>query len=233
MQCAAMSDIFRLLRRAKLFKEFSDAELEAILPPLQPVVRNYSKNAVVIPVNTTADRIGIVQSGQISAVRIACNGHSHIMNLYNTGQVFGLNAICSTPQSWPLTYMAVEDSTVLFLAILPLLADSGDMAELRRSVLLWRGIARSLADREIRDNFWKIVTRIRPLRKRIMTFFQIMQDKFHSHTFILKMSRDQFASFLGVDRSTLYRELGKLQRDGLIEIKDDRTITVNNPSNNS
>jgi Mn-dependent DtxR family transcriptional regulator len=32
------------------------------------------------------------------------------------------------------------------------------------------------------------------------------------------MNRNQLASYLGVDRSALSAELGKMQRDGLIEV---------------
>lgn len=224
-----LSEILKMLRRTRLFNELSDAELEEIVPTLQPVVRHYPKNAVVVLANTAASQIGIIRSGQIAAARITHDGDSYVAYLYDGGQVIGLDAICSTPRTWPMTYLATEESSVLFLSILPLLAEENrDPAALQRREWLWRSIARNMADWRIREDFWKVITQIRPLRKSIMTFFQIMQDKHSSNTFTLKISRNQMASLLGVDRSTLYRELRKLQRDGLIEIKNKYTITVKN-----
>ncbi|TEB07048.1 hypothetical protein Psch_00589 [Pelotomaculum schinkii] len=56
-----------LLQRSTLFAGFSETELLDLYPALQPVLRRYTKDSVVIDEGDAAGQIGFVASGRIAA----------------------------------------------------------------------------------------------------------------------------------------------------------------------
>jgi CRP-like cAMP-binding protein len=62
------------------------------------------------------------------------------------------------------------------------------------------------------------ITAPKTIRGRMLAFLSAEALEQGSRSFSIKMNRNQLASYLGVDRSALSAELGKMQRDGLIEV---------------
>ncbi|MFZ3131925.1 MAG: helix-turn-helix domain-containing protein [Desulfosporosinus sp.] len=178
-------------------------------------------------VNSVAGRIGIVESGLLSSQRTTISGNLHISALYDSGKLFGLNAFGSSPGTWPMSFVAEINSTVLTFSMDLFMEDRMELQTLWRNLRIWRCIGRFCSDRWNRQDIRDIIRAAPTARMKILTFFDIMQDKFGSNTFKLRMSRDQFADFLNINRSSLFRELGRLQREGAIEIADETLITVN------
>ncbi len=73
---------------------------------------------------------------------------------------------------------------------------------------------RILADKCVRLLYKTDVLSRQSLRDKIMTFFSIMHKKSQSESFMLKMTREQFAQYLCVNRSALSRELSRMQNEG-------------------
>src|SRR3712207_8718956 len=59
----------------------------------------------------------------------------------------------------------------------------------------------------------------RNTREKILHFLEKEQIKSNSIFFEIPYSRKEMADFLGVDRSALSRELGKLKDDGIIDFE--------------
>ena len=55
------------------------------------------------------------------------------------------------------------------------------------------------------------------LRRRILLFLRDRREEAGSDYFRLPYSRQEMAEVLGVNRSALSRELGRMQREGLLE----------------
>ena len=60
------------------------------------------------------------------------------------------------------------------------------------------------------------------LRKRIMLYFGVLSRKSGSDEFSVKMSREQLAQYLGVNRSALSSELNDMKREGIIDFEKER-----------
>ena len=63
------------------------------------------------------------------------------------------------------------------------------------------------------------------LRQNIYEYLLQQSIAQHSQTVHLPFSKKEFADYLGVQRPSLFREMKKLQLDGIISI-DNRKITV-------
>ena len=60
-----------------------------------------------------------------------------------------------------------------------------------------------------------------------MVYLRILEAKADGGSFRVKMSREQMAQFLCVNRSALSNELNKMKKDGLIEFKGSNFRIVN------
>ena len=56
------------------------------------------------------------------------------------------------------------------------------------------------------------------LRKKLMLYFSILSGEQHSSTITLPFGRDKLANYLFCDRSAVSRELGRMNREGLIQL---------------
>ena len=77
-----------------------------------------------------------------------------------------------------------------------------------------------------------IFTRITPrtIRERVMAYLSSLAKKSGSHIVTTNFDRQQLADFLCVDRSALSTELGKMHREGLIDLKGREFILPENCS---
>ena len=76
-----------------------------------------------------------------------------------------------------------------------------------------------LADDNIRMTHKIEILAERGLRSRIMVYLNVLARKSGSDTVSVKMSREQMAQYLCVNRSALSNELNKMKREGLIDFQ--------------
>ncbi|SHH97854.1 cAMP-binding domain of CRP or a regulatory subunit of cAMP-dependent protein kinases [Sporobacter termitidis DSM 10068] len=208
------NEALRILRGSALFAGFSEAELKALLPALQPALRHYGKDNVIIDEGDEADQIGFVASGRVVARKMTSGGHTHILAVHEAGDNFGFDAAFSSHRTSPLTFTADTDCTALFVSSSCFLDVTTAVG-----VRLMNNANRILADKCVRLLYKTDVLSKQSLRERILTYFGIMEMKSQGEAFLLRMSREQFAQYLCVNRSALSRELSRMQSDGLIEIR--------------
>jgi CRP-like cAMP-binding protein len=210
-----------LLQRSALFAGFSETELLDLYPALQPVLRRYTKDSVVIDEGDAAGQIGFVASGRIASKKLTDSGRYHILAVHEAGDDVGFDAVFSSYKTSPLTFTAETYCKVLFVSTVCFFDQSSDV-----SARIMYNANRIMADRCARLLYKIDVLSKRSLRERIMTYFLIMRKKSESDSFSIKMTRQQFAEYLCVNRSALSRELGQMQRDGLIEMASDGQFTI-------
>ena len=111
--------------------------------------------------------------------------------------------------------MYAEGAAVLFLPLEGILSDCGRgcacHVALRRNLLA-----------ETASKFWGLRQRVAyltepQLRRRILLFLRDRREAAGSDYFRVPYSRQEMAEVLGVNRSALSRELGRMQREGLLE----------------
>ncbi|MCQ2566826.1 MAG: helix-turn-helix domain-containing protein [Mogibacterium sp.] len=62
------------------------------------------------------------------------------------------------------------------------------------------------------------------LRDKILMYLNLMSERNRSKEFNTRMTQEQFAQFLCVNRSALSNELSKMKKDGIIDFKKDHFI---------
>ncbi len=67
----------------------------------------------------------------------------------------------------------------------------------------------------------------RSLRSRIMMYLTMQAGQRGTNSFHIPFSKEELASFLCVNRSALSRELGRLQREGVIQFRGNQFTILN------
>lgn len=208
------NDALQVLKKSALFTGVSENELADLLPLLQPVLRHYAKDSLITDEGDAADRIGFVVRGRIVERRMASNGRVHILAVHEAGDDFGFDAAFSSYKTSPLTVTADTDCTALFVSAACFFDRTGAVG-----LRILHNTARILADKCMRLLYKTDVLSKQSLRERILAHFSILEKKRQSESFTLRMSREQFAQYLCVNRSSLSRELSRMQSEGLIELE--------------
>ena len=218
-----MSDagLLCVLSRNPLFAGLSRCVLEALLPALQPVVRHYKKNNVILSEGDAMALVGYLLEGRMFAQKLSSGGRAHILSMYEEGQSFGFDAVFSSFGTSPLTFVAETDCTTLFLSLDFLFAQPTETG-----LQILRNIGRVLADDSVRLLYKTDILSKSSLRERILSYFAILEQKSHGGPFSLRMTREQFAQYLCVNRSALSRELNRMQKEGLIETRANGKMRV-------
>ena len=84
---------------------------------------------------------------------------------------------------------------------------------------IYKALTFMLADENIKMMHKTELLAERGLRNRIMIYLRILQSKSGSERIDLRMSREQMAQYLCVNRSALSNELSKMKAEGIIDIR--------------
>lgn len=210
-----------VLMNSPLFEGFSEKELEALLPTLQPVFKHYTKDNIVVEEGEPSNQIGFVAKGRIVAKKMSSGGRTHILAVHEPGSDFGFDAVFTTAKTSPLTFIADTDCIALFIS-----ADSFIGHTDSTSIRIINNANHILANKCVRLLYKTDILSKMAMRDKIIAYFAILTNKSQSKLITPKMSREQLAQYLCVNRCHLSRELSAMQKEGLIELKRNGQVLV-------
>ena len=209
---------------SRLFDGLSRRECEEILNAVGPSMKTYRKNEMVAEEGERLDSVGIVSSGRINCTKFYYEGNSHILNVLLPKELLGLETVTTPSSISPMTFLAMEESSILFFPFQALIGEKA-LAPDKRARLM-QNVIQLLANEGIRQLYKAEVLGKKSLRERILTHLCLMRQKFDSDTFTLGMNQEQFSQYLCVNRSALSSQLNKMQKEGLISFRKDE-FTIN------
>lgn len=213
-----------IMMKSKIFDGFSRTDCEMLHTILQPWLRQFTKGEIVINEGEPVKNICIICRGKLIGMKFYYEGDTHLIRTYEQGETVGVEAIASTFETSPLTYIADEGSEILFLP----LSGIYEQLDARYKEKLLYNMIHVLADDNIKLIYKTEVLSKRSLRDRIMAYLYIIQKKKNSNSFRIMMNQEQFAQYLCVNRSALSYELNQMKREGLITFKKDNFNILKN-----
>lgn len=163
----------------------------------------------------------IILNGKVAVQNIDENGNVLTINVYSERDIIGSNLIYSSRNYYPMTVVATTKLTILHLQRELIL-------ELCQSnVNFTVGLIKIISDRTIilTDKINSIS--LKTIRQCIIDFLRFEYHIQKSNVIKLNISKKDLAERLGIQRSSLSRELNKMRKDGLLEY-DARTVTLKN-----
>lgn len=182
-------------------------------------VANITRGSTVHFEGDACRRLEIVLSGQIAIERIDVEGNLMTVAQCRRNEVLGGNLLFSQHPVYPMTLTALKDTSLLMIEkdlLFDLLSKNPDF--LKAYLELTSDRANTLGD-QIRHYVNKSI------RMCLLNFLKQEYDRQNVNPIKLSLSKKMLAEKIGVQRTSISRELAKMRRDGLIDYDRD-AITI-------
>ena len=205
---------FLFLSQTALFRGCSPRETADMLQCLRAERRVYEKDRVICHAGDTVEALGLVLSGGVNIENHDAWGNRTILDHVAPGQVFAETYACVPGEPLMVDVAAVQDTEVLFLDMGLLLSGEGPHhGTLLRNLLTITARKNLALSRRI------FYTSSKTIRGRLLSYLSDQAVLQNSPSFSIPFDRQQLADYLGVDRSALSNELGKMRREGLLSAR--------------
>ena len=213
---------YSVLEKSTLFSGVPAKELRDDLEAVPHHIQCYDKGEIVFHLMEDANRIGVVLEGRVQAQKPFPNGSQINVSIRNPGELIGPAAVFSRSQKYPCDVVSLEPVTIMMFRredILMLLqkdlrimknfmaelATATYMLQQRLELLSYSGIAQKAA-------------------------FYLLINTRQSGKNVIRIpdSVSNWAMIMNVSRSSLHRELKKLEAEGVISY-DPPTIKIHDP----
>ncbi len=203
---------------SKLFDGFNKKECDRFLDFSKPTGKTLKKNEILCDDGSQVDSFGILLSGRLKGAKYRYDGTLDLIEIYTKNDIVNLETVCTTTRLSPVQISAMEDSEVLLFD--RKIINVVNLTE-NNFYKIHENIIHILANENIKKLYKIDVLYKKALRERIMVFLRLMESRLETSEFHIRMDREQFAQYLGVNRSALSHELSKMKKDGIIDFRKD------------
>lgn len=212
-----------ILAGCELFRGIAEAELPDALRWLNTTEKTYRKGEMVFMIGDTMKHAGIVLEGTVSVSFLDESDNSVNMNVFSQGNLFGESLAYLGGNKSPVQMEASSKCRIAFFDFKAVMSAKeyakGYQATLTANLL--RDFARQnfFLNRKLR-----IMSQKR-LRDRVKVYLR-GQGIAPDGLICVPLSRNEWAEFMGVNRSALSRELSNMQAEGILKVvgKDVRLL---------
>lgn len=208
-----MQSVFAAMGRCPLFEGIPKEKYPNVLTCLQGEARAVSKDQVLLRMGERQSRPGVVMWGTLRISLYSEDGNLLTIERLDAGMVFGESLVCSMAEDSPIQIDAITDGEVLYLDFDPLLLQQENACPFRTRVTA--NLLREMGREALFLNRKMRILAQNRLRNRIKLYLQSLPAT-SDGVIRLEMGRGELAEYLCVDRSALSRELGRMQKDGIL-----------------
>ena len=210
-----MKDFLPVICSAQLFSGISVEEVPAMLSCLEAERKDFPKGNFVLRAGDMADSIGLVLAGRVLIVQEDIWGNRNILSKAGPGQTFAAAYACAPGSKLNGSIIAETSVTVMFLNVKRILNMCSSACSYHSRVI--RNLLSELAEKNLQFNEKLTHMGQRTTRSKIMSYLSAEAQRNGSYEFDIPFSRQQLADYLGVERSGLSQELGKMKKDGILD----------------
>lgn len=208
---------YDILLQSPLFQSYSLEKLQVLLQKISYYTKNYSKGEVLLHTGELVSSLGLVLSGKVQVESIDVLGNKSILGFSSPGDIFAEAYACLPNQPLGVDVVCIEDSEILYIPVHKLFS-STDATQLVYNLL------RMAAQKNVNLSRRIFHTSSKTIRGRLLSYFseQVAVQKRKDIT--IPLDRQQLADYLGVERTALSKELGKMKKEGLIDFHKNQFV---------
>lgn len=221
-----MENLLETLRRCPLFDGIAAAELPSMLRCLGAKAVRYDKGETVIAEGDPARYVGIVLSGTVQIERNDCWGNRSIVAGIGPSELFGESFACAGVAAIPVSAVAAGPAQVMLLDCVRITSVCSSACGFHQRMIL--NLLRVVAEKNLVFHQKLEVTSKRSTREKLIAYLLQQGKRQNSSSFAIPYNRQELADYLGVERSGLSVEIGKLRKQGLIETEGKRFRILKN-----
>ena len=214
-----MQEIFEkyseIIQSNELFKGIDESSLPAVLENLKAVIKHYAKGEYIRMRGEAADFIGIVLEGEIHILQNDYYGSRSITASVGAGSLFAEAFVGARVPQLMVDIAANSDCSVLFLsgAGIP---ESHDVRNSYHDILI-RNLLGIVARKNMYLNRKLRYAAQKTTAQKLLAYLNDCAVSAGSNEFVIPFNRQALADYLGVERSAMSTEIGRLVKAGIIE----------------
>ena len=209
-----MEKYFPILTQSALFSGVAPGDIAPLLNCLQARILKVQKGAPVFLEGDEAGFIGLVLSGSVQIVRDDYYGNRSILSYAETGELFAETYACSNTPRMPVSGYGVKDSEIMLFSCRKMLTVCTNACHFHNQIVknLLQVVAQKNVNLSQKIQFMSQKT----TRQKLLVYLLDQAKRAGSPEFTIPLDRQGLADYLGVERSAMSAELGKLQKDGVL-----------------
>ncbi len=209
--------VTKKLQNSELFKNIPIKELNKTLSCLNPTMKVYNKNDIIISQGSTLKNIGIILKGSINHVRTDYNGNESIIDSKNELDLFLHSIIFSDLKITPISCVARENCHVLFFSFDRLIDICNKRCETHLTI--YHNLLKIVSKNNVTLNKKIEILSAKTIREKIIIYFNHLYIINNSLVFQAPYNKTNLSEFLGINRSVLSRELSQLKTEKKLDYK--------------
>jgi len=194
-----------LLSKTILFRGTTPEEIDSMLNCLGAETRQYGKGDTIYRVGDVVGALGVVLAGGVTIENDDLWGNRSILGHVGPGQIFAEAYACVPGEPMMVSAVAAEKSEVLFLDAGRVLTTCPQGCTFHNRLIA--NLLAVLAQKNLNLS-----------RRRVISYLSFQAARQGTTSFSIPFNRQELADYLGVDRSALSAELGRMQKDGLLTV---------------
>ena len=181
---------------------------------LEYTVRTYQKDEMICSRGMVVTEIGIVLSGSVRIESDDIWGNRSVLNVVGQSGIFAEAYACVPNEPLMVNVAANGSCEILFLNTVKILGADGKIYPFHGKFIQNLIVVCAKKNLELSHRIFH--TSSKTIRSRLMSYFSQQSSLQRSDRITIPFDRQQLADYLGVDRSALSKELGKMKKDGLL-----------------
>lgn len=207
----------KFLTGTMLFRGTDAEEAKAMLSCLSAREKQYLKGETIFRAGECVESMGLVLSGGVNISMDDLWGNSTILSHVSPGQLFAETYACIPGEPLMVNVTAGEPSGILFLNAAKLLTACKNACPYHNTLI--RNLLQISAMKNLALSRRSLHTSPKSIRGRLISYLSEQARRSGSLRFDIPFNRQQLADYLGVDRSAMSSELGKMRKEGILSFE--------------
>lgn len=212
-----MDGYFSLILDTPLFAGIQPEELSSMLGCLQARVVAANKDDPIFLEGDEAGYMGLVLEGGVQVVRDDFYGNRTILTHAGPGELFAEAFACAGIDTVPVSAYATKDSKVLLLSCQKMLTVCSSACRFHNQLV--KNLLNVVARRTLELSGKIQLMSRKTTKEKLMAYLLSQAKAAGSPQFTIPFNRQALADYLGVERSAMSTELGKLRKEGVLTCK--------------
>lgn len=214
-----MEEIIKTIKKNQLFIGLNNETIKNVLKEIKYYIKTYSKGEIIANEDDECRSLSLVLSGTVEIQRLYSNGKYIVLSRLLEGDVFGEALVFSKAKTYPATVIALSECMVLFI-------NKNDVLKIcSNEEKILENFVSLLSDKVFILNSKIKSISFKSIRQKVINYILNEAKEQKSNSIILKNTKEEIASLLGIPRPSLSRELINLRDMNYIEFNR-KKITI-------
>ena len=210
-----MENYREILERCPLFAGVDPGDIPGMLRCLGARTERREKGSPILSAGEPVDFVGVVLSGAVDVFRQEYDGSRRLLSHLTPGEIFAESFACAGVTSCTVDVTAGAETEILRLDIYRVTHSCSNACAFHSRLVF--NLLRIVAEKNLQFHSRLEITSKRTTRERLLTYLEMVAREQGRGTITIPFDRQDLADYLGVDRSGLSAEIGRLRNEGILE----------------